>query len=177
MKHPSLAAKALQQSLATQLPLMGHRNWIAITDAAYPLQTQPGITTLNTKLRQLDAIKLVLSVLEKSDHVRPLVYRDVELDFLTNEQLPEIQAFRDKLTKILRHSGSKAFPHDEIIAKLDEAGKQFNVLVIKTDSLLPYTSIFLQLECAYWDADREKKLQHNIKKENEVRALNGLLPK
>jgi L-fucose mutarotase/ribose pyranase (RbsD/FucU family) len=164
MKSSSLAAKQLKQLLAKKLPLMGHRNWVVITDAAYPLQTQPGITTLTTKLRQLDAIRLVLSVFGKSDHVRPFAYRDAELDFLTEEQLPGIQAFRDKLAKILRHTEGKSLLHDEIITKLNEAGKQFEVLVIKTDSLLPYTSIFLQLECAYWDANREKKLRQNIKK-------------
>jgi L-fucose mutarotase/ribose pyranase (RbsD/FucU family) len=164
MKSSTLAAKQLKQLLAKQLPLMGHRNWIAITDAAYPLQAQPGITTLTTKLRQFDVIRLVLSVLGKSDHVRPLAYRDAELDFLTDEQLPRIQTFRDKLAKILRHTESQALLHDEIIARLNETGKQFHVLAIKTDSLLPYTSIFLQLECAYWDANREKKLRQNIKK-------------
>jgi hypothetical protein len=164
MKSSSLAAKQLQQLLAKQLPLMGHRNWIAITDAAYPSQTQPGITTLTTKLRQLDTIKLVLTALKESDHVCPFAYRDTELDFLTEEQLPGIQAFRDKLLKFLHHAEGRALPHDEIIAKLNEIGKQFNILVIKTNGLLPYTSVFLQLECAYWDTNREEKLRQNIKK-------------
>lgn len=37
-----------QTVLQEKLPLLGHRNWIVITDMAYPLQTKEGITTLYT---------------------------------------------------------------------------------------------------------------------------------
>ena len=32
--------------LKEELPLLGHRNWIVVTDMAYPLQTNPGIKTI-----------------------------------------------------------------------------------------------------------------------------------
>ena len=33
-------------TLQERLPLLGHRNWIVITDMAYPLQANPSIETL-----------------------------------------------------------------------------------------------------------------------------------
>jgi hypothetical protein len=33
------------------------------------------------------------------------------------------------------------------------------VLVIKTSGTMPYTSVFLQLDCAYWNADQESSLR------------------
>ncbi len=48
---------------------------------------------------------------------------------------------------------------EELIGKLDEAGKTFHVLLLKTNLCLPYTSVFLQLDCAYWNADAEKRLR------------------
>lgn len=35
-----------QTILQEKLPLLGHRNWVVITDMAYPLQAKDGITTL-----------------------------------------------------------------------------------------------------------------------------------
>ena len=32
--------------LEEKMPLIGHRNWIVVTDMAYPLQTDPGIITV-----------------------------------------------------------------------------------------------------------------------------------
>ena len=47
----------------------------------------------------------------------------------------------------------------EIISKLDEAGKTFHILVLKTSLTIPYTSVFVRLECGYWGADAEKRLR------------------
>ena len=48
---------------------------------------------------------------------------------------------------------------DEIIAELDRAGQKFHILLLKTNLTIPYTSVFLQLECGYWNADSEKRLR------------------
>jgi len=49
--------------------------------------------------------------------------------------------------------------NEEIISKLDEAGKTFHILVLKTTLTIPYTSVFIRLECGYWGADAEKRLR------------------
>ena len=49
--------------------------------------------------------------------------------------------------------------------KLDEAGKTFKVLLIKTPLTKPYTSVFFQLECGYWNADSEAELRKAIKQQ------------
>lgn len=61
---------------SNQHNLLGHRNWIVVTDLAYPLQSNPG-----------------------------------------------------------------------------------NAIIIKTPLTIPYTSVFLELDCAYWDASREKEIR------------------
>jgi len=33
------------------------------------------------------------------------------------------------------------------------------VVIIKTPLTLPYTSTFFNLDCGYWDADREAKIR------------------
>ena len=46
-----------QVRLREELPLLGHRNWIAVVDSAYPLQTSTGIETVNTNADQLEVVK------------------------------------------------------------------------------------------------------------------------
>ena len=37
-----------RERLTEELPVLGHRNWIVVADAAYPAQCRPGIETLAT---------------------------------------------------------------------------------------------------------------------------------
>jgi len=34
--------------VAETIPLLGHRNWILVVDSAYPLQSSPGVETIET---------------------------------------------------------------------------------------------------------------------------------
>ena len=37
------------------------------------------------------------------------------------------------------------------------------MLIIKTPMTLPYTSVFFQLECGYWNAESEQQLRDAMK--------------
>jgi hypothetical protein len=50
-------------------------------------------------------------------------------------------------------------PHEQLIAKVNEAASAFQVVIVKTNTTLPYTSVFLELDCAYWDDEREALLR------------------
>jgi len=145
--------------LQQELPLLGHRNWIAIVDSAYPLQTSGGIETVNTDADQLEVVKAVLDELSKAKHVRPVVFTDAELKFVPETEAHGVTAYRDALANLLSKSDAQSLPHEEIISKLDEAGKTFHILILKTRLTIPYTSVFLRLECGYWPADAEKRLR------------------
>ncbi|MCU0782363.1 MAG: hypothetical protein MUF04_14880, partial [Akkermansiaceae bacterium] len=43
-----LLAQPWEALLASELPRLGHRNFIVIADSAYPLQSAPGIRTVAT---------------------------------------------------------------------------------------------------------------------------------
>jgi hypothetical protein len=36
------------------------------------------------------------------------------------------------------------------------------VLVLKTESTIPYSSVFIQLDCKYWSAEKEQKLRSKM---------------
>ena len=51
--------------------------------------------------------------------------------------------------------------HDSVFTKINEASKLSKVFVLKTDETIPYSSVFLELDCKYW----------TDKKENDLSAL------
>lgn len=155
-KHPAQSWRAV---LNEELPLMGHRNWIAIVDSAYPLQTSAGVETVETDSDQLEVVKVVLDQLAHAKHVRPDVFTDAELKVVPESDAKGVTAYREALAGVLSAATAQSLPHEEIIAKLDEAGKTFHVLVLKTRMTIPYTSVFMRLECGYWSDDAEKRLR------------------
>jgi hypothetical protein len=145
--------------VAERIPLYGHRNWIVIADSAYPAQSGAGIETVVSHADQLDVVQTVLKALGQSKHVRPIVYTDAELKYVSEKDAPGITAYREQLSRVLGDRAVTVIPHEQIISRLDEAGKLFRVLIIKTDLAVPYTSVFLQLDCGYWSADAERRLR------------------
>lgn len=158
------AQSAWQGRLRAALPLLGHRNWIVIADSAYPLQTAPGIETIYVDGDQLEVTRLVLAELAKAKHVRPVIFTDAEMKFVPEKNAPGIAEYRAGLAKVLAGKAAQALPHEQIIGRLDDAGKTFKVLLFKTKLTLPYTSVFLQLDCGYWSAEAEKELRDAMRK-------------
>ena len=154
-----LAADSWQTELHRQLPQLGHRNWIVVVDSAYPMQTAPGIETICANSDELDVVKGVLAELARAKNVTPQIYLDAELKYVAETNAPGISAYRDALENILAGKPTQRLLHDQIIAKLNEAGQTFKILIIKTSQAKPYTSVFFQLECGYWNATAEKQLR------------------
>ena len=157
------AADNWKEKLQKELPLLGHRNWIVVADSAYPLQTAPGIETIYVEADQLEVVKGVIAELAKTKHVKPTIYTDAEMKFAAEKNAPGIGAYRDGLGKVLTNQPVQVLPHEQIIGKLDEAGKTFKVLLIKTPLTKPYTSVFFQLECGYWNGESEAELRKAMK--------------
>ena len=151
-----------RERLNEELPLLGHRNWIAVVDSAYPLQTSAGVETVETNANQLDVVRTVLDQLSKAKHVRPVIFTDAELKVVPETDAAGVTAYREALSSLLGKTEAQSLPHEEIISKLDEAGKTFHVLVLKTSMTIPYTSVFIRLECGYWGADAEKRLREKM---------------
>lgn len=141
------------------LPLFGHRNWIVIADAAYPAQSNPGIETIATGADHLDVLKTVLDEISGCGHIRVRFYIDEELKFVAGDDAPGVDKFRAELDQLLTACDRRELPHEQIISRLDQAGTLFRVLILKSTLRIPYTSIFLELDCGYWNADAENRLR------------------
>ena len=141
------------------LPMLGHRNWILVVDKAYPLQSAEGINTIYTAEELLPVLKHVLKSIQRERHTKPVIYTDKELLFMRDDLSKGLDSFKSNLSQLLSKQDMQCIPHEEVFAKLDAASKLFNVVVLKTDCLMPYTSVFIELDCGYWSEAREKSLR------------------
>ena len=160
--------QAMEENWKTEvektLKLFGHRNWIVVADAAYPEQSNPAIKTMTIDDSQLEAVEFVRQLVEKTSHVDANIFVDKEMTYVQEKDAEGISSYRTDLEKILKGKPVKTLLHEDIIRELDESAKLFNVLIIKTDLAIPYTSVFFQLECGYWNAEAEKNMRQELEK-------------
>ncbi|MBO7467304.1 MAG: hypothetical protein J6T94_06460 [Bacteroidaceae bacterium] len=153
--------KNWEEILQQKLPYLGHRNWIVIADMAYPLQSSEGIITLWANESYESVLGKVNAMINEAPHVFAHVYYDKELSFIPEEDAPGITALRRQM-EVICGKEAQSIPHEELISRLDEAGKLFSVVLIKTPTLIPYTTTFFELDCNYWDATRASRLEERM---------------
>lgn len=158
-----------KETLKDRLQLYGHRNWVVIADSAYPAQSRQAIETIVVDEEQIPVLQETLVVLGRCKHIEPNIYIDKELNFIGDDDAPGISSYRQKLGALLKGHEVRTLPHEEIISTLDRVGEKFRVLLIKTNMRIPYTSVFLELECGYWNPDAEKRLRISMRSKNGTR--------
>ena len=154
-----LSGAVWKQQLENQLPLLGHRNWILIVDKAFPLQATDGLSMVYAEDELLDVLEYTLGRIEKNNHIKPVLYTDKELDFINQDLVPGIDSYKSSLKKVIGKSNVQVLLHDSVFVKIDEASKLFKTLVIKTNQIIPYSSVFIELDCDYWSMEKETQLR------------------
>ena len=151
-----------------ELPLLGHRNWLLIVDSAYPLQASPGVETVETEAPQIEVLRYVLGALDRSVHLRPEIFLDKELAFVPEDDASGVSAYRRELHAVLSSYAPESLLHEQLIGRVDETGKTMHVLVLKSRMAIPYSSIFIRLNCKYWGDDAEKRMRARMAKGEAV---------
>ncbi len=139
-----------KEYLENNIGLLGHRNWIVVTDMAYPLQSKAGIVTIDTRTDYEQVLTFVSDLLDKQPHVRSNVYQDLELKSLTNAQVAGIKKVKERTSELFNQN-IVFVEHEKLITKLDEVSQTFNVIILKTNLTIPFTSTFFELDCKYWE--------------------------
>jgi hypothetical protein len=142
-----------------RLQLYGHRNWLVVADAAYPAQSKPGIETIVTAKELTAVLARVFAILRACKHIRPTIWIDEELRSITEKDASGVTLHRKRLGGLLAGYSVCALRHEEIISRIDRVGEKFRVLLLKTNTRIPYTSVFFELACGYWNADAEARLR------------------
>jgi hypothetical protein len=159
---PSPKTDPWELELKRQLPFLGHRNWIVVADSAYPAQSNHGIETIATGADHIEVLRKTLDAIAECRHIRANIYIDAELKYVCEKDAPDATACRLEIHRLVSDCKTTELGHEQIISKLDESGKLFRVLILKSTSTIPYTSVFLELDCRYWTEDAERRLRGSI---------------
>ncbi len=147
-----------------ELPALGHRNWIVVADSAFPLQISPGMEVISANEDHFVVLERVLKAISESGHIRPKIYLDRELAYVPEALAPGMDACRKKIETMLAKYEVKPVLHEELIGRMDQVAKTFKILMIKTNLALPYTTVFMELDCGYWSTENEAKMRELMKK-------------
>ena len=152
-----------------QVEQLGYRNWIVIAEASFPAHSRPGLRQVSAPVEVPEALDYVLNQLEQTEHVRPRMYLTRELRAVENDFAPGIDELRKRLTGSLHGHETTEIDQASLLTLLQDANRSFDVLVIRTPTALPYTSVFLELQPGYWDVDSETRLRERIERERTQR--------
>jgi D-ribose pyranose/furanose isomerase RbsD len=150
-------------TVTAYLPALGHRNWIVVADSAFPLQISPGIETIVTNEDHFAVLEKVLRAVDGAKHIRPKIWLDKELAYVPESLAPGADDARRRLEAALNGRGAAPILHQELIARLDEVGKTFKIVMVKTTLAVPYTTVFMELDCGYWGPEAETAMRARMK--------------
>ena len=148
-----------------QAAQLGYRNWIVIAEASFPAQNRPGIHQVTAPVGVPEALDYVLRVLEQTEDMHPQVYVTRELRSVENDYAPGIESLRKRLKSALHGHEATELDQQSLLTLMEDANRSFDVLVIRTQTALPYSSVFLELQPGYWDAQSEARLRERIDRE------------
>ena len=137
-------------------------------------QNRPGIRQVNAPVEIPEAVDYVLQTLEQTEHVRPRIYVPRELRYVENDYAPGIDELRKRLTKSLHGHEPTELDQAALLTLLQDANRDFQVLVIRTPSAMPYSTVFLELQPGYWDAESESRLRERIERARANRLVRPL---
>lgn len=160
---------AWQAAVRQQTQQLGYRNWIVVAEASFPAHNRPGVRQVTATVDVPEAVDFVLQALEQTEHVRPVIYLTRELRSVENDFAPGIEEFRQRIRGSLHGHEPTELDQQALLILLEDANRSFNVLVVRTPTALPYSSVFLELQPGYWDAESEARLRERIERERAER--------
>ncbi|MBN8459041.1 MAG: hypothetical protein J0M04_14510 [Verrucomicrobia bacterium] len=158
-----------QTAVANQAGQLGYRNWIVVAEASFPAQSRVGIRQVPADVEIPEALDYVLATLEQTQHVRPQLYLPREMRSVENDYAPGIEQHRKRLTNALHGYEPTEIDQQSLLTLLEDANRSFDVLVVRTTTALPYTSVFIELQPGYWDSESEARLRERISRERMER--------
>ena len=151
-------------AVEVQTSQLGYRNWIVIAEASFPAHSRPGTRQINAYEPIPVVLDEVLRTLERTEHVRPRIYTPRELRAVENDFAPGVDEYRKVLDGALHGHEVTELDQDSLITLVQDAQKSFDVLVIRTTTALPYSSVFLELQPGYWDGESEQRLRTDMQR-------------
>lgn len=159
---PPPPTPAWLQTVDEEVHKLGTFNWVIVAEPAFPSLSRSGVITITTPVSTIEALDGVLQSIDAHSHVRPIIHLTREANAVTEHDTPGINDYRAGLKQVLNGRETLTLTNNALNLLITDARKNYRILVIKTTTSLPYTSIFLELESGYWDGVSETALRKRL---------------
>ncbi len=157
-------APAWLKTVDQEVQKLGSFNWIIVAEPSFPALSRSGVTTITTPVSTTEALDGVIQSIDSHSHVRPRIHLIREAQAVTEHDTPGINDYRTKLKQVLNERETLTLTNNALNLLITDARKNYRILVIKTTTSLPYTSVFLELESGYWDGVSETALRKRMRR-------------
>lgn len=154
-------------TVSREVNALGIQNWIVIAESSFPVVSRGGVRTLVVDAEIPELVDYVVNHLEQSENVIPSFNTARELPFVSNDRAPGIDQFRKDLNTALHGHEVRQMDHRSLTLLAHSDASKFAVLVLKSKTALPYSSVFVELDSGYWDRDSEDRLRREMRSAQE----------
>ncbi len=153
------ASKPWSGTIKRELGALGARNWVVIAESAFPIHSRRGLRVIQIDEEIPEIIEVVEQIIDQKQHVKPRVYVTSEVSNVSYGYAPGIENYRTKLKEALNGRKTVQLENAMLMNMMKNTEKTYRVLVIKTRTALPYSSVFMELGSGYWDSESESALR------------------
>jgi len=151
-------------SVRHELGYLGARNWVVIAEAAFPTPSRRGLRVIQVDADIPDVLDGLEQVIEEKHHVKPRIYVTREIGQVPYDYAPGIKEHNKQLKEALHGRETVRLDNEMLMSLINNTSKSYRVLVIKTRTALPYSTVFVELGSGYWDAESEAVLRKGMEK-------------
>ena len=160
---PDRTAPVWAGTVEREVDALGIQNWIIVAESSFPVVTRGGVRTLVVDGEIPQIVDFIVNHLEKSETVTPAFNTARELSFVSNDRAPGIDSLREQLNKSLHGHQVRQMDNRALILLAHRDASKYAILVLKSKTSLPYSSVFIELDSGYWDRESEDRLRQEMK--------------
>lgn len=150
------------KNLEREVSELGAENWILVTDHAYPIPQSAEAHVVLADAKLDVALAAVFEAVESEGHIWPRLYTLREFDFLEKDYAPGVASLRELRTAVIAERKLQVIPQSTVDLLLEEVIPNKRILIVKSTSAYPYSSVFMELDSGYWNARSEDALRKKM---------------
>lgn len=158
-----------KNTIRHELAYLGARNWVVVAEAAFPIQSRRGLRVIQIDADIPDLVDGIEQVIEEKHHVKPRIYVTSEIGNVAYDYAPGVKNYRKQLEVALHGRETLSLDNTMLMRMLNDTTKTYRVLVIKSRTALPYSSVFMELGSGYWDSESESALRKSMEEKDPSR--------
>lgn len=148
--------------VSNEIKVLGARNWLIIAEPSFSSLSGQGAKTIVTDAPSPEVLQYVLDTLDGNAVTNPVIYLPLEMNYVGEDYAPGMKNFRKEVKNILLGQNTQEAQHETLRRLVLDAAKNYNVLVIKTATALPFSNIYMELDSGYWSSESEAALRQKM---------------